>query len=260
MGNMGKASREKWLRRVEIARLAAQPKSSSRLDVHVPWLAPTAFTVVLAIAGGWGLGMTPFFLLIAVLLVVCLLVLWLLSDERKHRQIRRFGTVLLVALSLIAGIWNYRYNRPKFDLTLDQAYTPHAPNPLNLLGLRVFVGNYGRQAAYAGKWQMFLRSKGKLFKGDQDYDLTLPMNIPSRNEGSIADEKFEAGSTTRGWLFFYFSQMSQSDFSAIFNCRTQQDAEMTVQVSDGKTGREWIVRRSTLEMVRAGCVGPATPQ
>jgi Flp pilus assembly protein TadB len=105
---MGKASREKWLRRIEEARLLAKP-APSRLQTHVPWLAPTVFAVVLAFAGGWGLDMTPFYLLIAALAAACLLALWFLSEKEKHQKLRIIGTVGISLLAVVASFWNYKY-------------------------------------------------------------------------------------------------------------------------------------------------------
>ncbi|MDR5726007.1 MAG: hypothetical protein RB191_00905 [Terriglobia bacterium] len=248
---MGKASREKWLRRIEDAVRSTQSKPS-KFQAHMPWLAPMLLAVVAAIAGGWGLDMIPFFLLIGLLFATCLLALWWLSERGKHRKVRIAGTVVLVLIASIASWWNYTYNRPRFVISIEQGFTGGSDNT-PLLGFRLYVTNIGRQPTYANKWELRLTTSDKVYQGRQDFDLAVPKALAASAESSIADSTFASGEPVRGWVFFYLPDMSHATMMNFMGCGAKQDAKIIVSLWDEKIGRQWQTERSSLDLVRSGC-------
>jgi len=107
---MGKASREKWLRRVEQAR--GQSESDLR-KWNASWIISALIAIVVSGIVAWaGLEMMPLTLIILCCWALANILLWILAPHQSHTLGKVVSTVLLTACASGAVSWVYRNDRP----------------------------------------------------------------------------------------------------------------------------------------------------
>jgi hypothetical protein len=253
---MGKNSREKRLRRLELARIGGTPEDYAKElgKWNASWLLPCAVTVLVTwIAAGSGIEMIPLLAVIWLGFAISTLVIWLLTNVANHRAMKFALTIVFWGISIVASIWTYRKDRPIIDPLIGGVVTQGYNREWLALDVEADIQNSGRQASYAKKWDLELDIRGKRFQGRQLFGEELPKGTLKLAE--LRDQEFPVGKAVSGWLFFAFPDVLHIDFERYSLCDTKvaNEVNITLTVTDSKEERNFSQTRNLADLLRERC-------
>lgn len=263
---MGTKSREKWLRRLEVARMSNpnDVKAAEMRRWHASWLIPFAVSVVVTwIAAGSGIEMVYLFAVIWTGFAISVLAIWLLTNAANRRLMKSALTIFFLAPSILASTWAYKKDRPIIDPTIGGVVTQNFEGKWLALDVEANIQNSGRQPSYAKSWDLELDINGKKFHARQRFGEELPKGTLKLAE--LRDQEFPVGKPVRGWLFFAFPDLLHTGFEPYSTCGSllAREVTMTLTVTDSKMGKAFPQTRNLEDLLRESCspIAPAgTPQ
>jgi hypothetical protein len=258
---MGTKSREKWLRRLEAARMSnpTDVKAAEMRKWHASWLIPIAASVVTTwIAAGSVIEMFYLFAVIWIGFAISMLVIWLLTNPADRRLMKFALTMFFFTFSIAASTWAYKNDRPIIDPTIGGVVTQNFDGKWLALDLEANIQNSGRQPSYAKSWDLELDINGKKFHARQRFGEELPKGTLKLAE--LRDQEFPVGKPVSGWLFFAFPDLLHTGFEPYSTCGSllARDVTMTLTVTDSKMGRAFSQTRNLEDLLKEGC-SPIVP-